>query len=122
MEEKQNRAGDEDVDNILTVSSFQEDGQVVVTISDTGLGISDEAKSRIFEPFFTTKPHGVGMGLAVVHRIVTSHGGTVNMDSTPGSGTSVTLTFPRHMEQEEQRYEQHSEEVLLHASPASSCS
>jgi len=97
-------------------------GSVQVIFRDTGTGMNEEDLSTVFEPFFTTKPHGVGMGLAVVHRIVTSHGGTVNMDSTPGSGTSVTLTFPRHMEQEEQRYEQHSEEVLLHASPASSCS
>ncbi|MBW1769970.1 MAG: PAS domain S-box protein [Deltaproteobacteria bacterium] len=96
MEEKQNRAGDEDVDNILTVSSFQEDGQVVVTINDTGLGISDEAKSRIFEPFFTTKEvgKGTGLGLSISYGIVKDYNGTIEVESEIDKGTTFRITFP----------------------------
>ena len=57
----------------------------------------DEAtRQRLFEPFFTTKPvgEGTGLGLAIVHGIVTSHGGTISLDSTPGEGTRFAIWFP----------------------------
>jgi histidine kinase len=96
MEEKQNRAGDADVDNILTVCSFQEDGQVVVTITDTGLGISDEAKSKIFEPFFTTKEvgKGTGLGLSISYGIIKDYNGTIEVESEVDKGTTFKITFP----------------------------
>ena len=70
---------------------------VRLTIGDTGHGILPEVASRVFEPFFTTKGVGQGtdMGLAVVHGIVTSHGGAIRLQSTPGQGTTCEVYLPR---------------------------
>ncbi|MDX2184268.1 MAG: ATP-binding protein [Gemmatimonadaceae bacterium] len=73
------------------------DDWVVVTVADTGTGIPPEVRERIFEPFFTTKSvgEGTGLGLAVLHGIITSHGGTVQVESTAGVGTRFELRLPR---------------------------
>ena len=65
-------------------------------VSDSGCGISPEVLPRLFEPFFTTKPPGAGtgMGLAVVHGVVTSHGGTITVDSAPGGGATFRVALP----------------------------
>ena len=63
-------------------------------MSDTGVGMSPEAAAIAFEPYFSTKETGVGLGLALVSRIVEGHGGTIALDSTPGQGTSVRLLLP----------------------------
>jgi PAS domain S-box-containing protein len=70
---------------------------VRLTICDTGHGIPPEVATRVFEPFFTTKGvgQGTGMGLAVVHGIVTSHGGAIRLQSTPGQGTTCEVYLPR---------------------------
>lgn len=69
---------------------------VRLTVSDTGLGISEEIRNRLFEPFFTTKSvgKGTGLGLPMVHGIMKQHEGFVTMDSTPGSGASFSLYLP----------------------------
>ena len=69
---------------------------VRITVVDDGTGMLEEVRDRAFEPFFTTKDpgQGTGLGLATVHGIVTDSGGTVDIESAPGMGTSVTIFLP----------------------------
>ncbi|MCI1278140.1 MAG: ATP-binding protein [Nitrospira sp.] len=67
---------------------------VVIEVSDTGIGIEPGDLPRLFEPFYTTKSSGTGLGLAIAYRIMQDHGGTIQVSSAPGSGTTVVLQFP----------------------------
>jgi signal transduction histidine kinase len=67
---------------------------VVITVSDTGVGIEPEHLPRIFDLYFTTKSEGTGVGLAVTHQIVTAHGGTLDAESRPREGTTMIVGLP----------------------------
>jgi signal transduction histidine kinase len=70
------------------------DARVVVTVWDTGKGMSDDERARVFEPFYSTKQEGSGLGLTVAKRIVTAHRGTIDVESAPGAGTRVRIALP----------------------------
>ncbi|MBI5408763.1 MAG: HAMP domain-containing protein [Nitrospirae bacterium] len=78
----------------LSIKSEAKDRCVSVSITDTGSGISPENLKRIFDPFFTTKAEGTGMGLMLVHSIISDHSGKIDIDSAPGKGTTVKVEFP----------------------------
>jgi two-component system, NtrC family, sensor histidine kinase HydH len=78
----------------LAHSNSSAAGEVAVEIEDTGPGVPPELKEQIFNPFVTTKKTGVGLGLAIVSKIVDAHGGTLTMASSPGQGACFRLTFP----------------------------
>jgi PAS domain S-box-containing protein len=75
------------------------DERLTLRVSDTGVGMPPEVAQRVFDPFFTTKGEkGSGLGLSVVYGIVSRHGGQIAVDSTPGQGTTFTITLPRRRE------------------------
>ncbi|HEX6046949.1 MAG TPA: response regulator [Pyrinomonadaceae bacterium] len=84
-----------DAGGVLTIIARNDEDKVVVEVSDTGIGIPPENLTKIFEPFFTTKEigRGTGLGLAVCYGILTEHGGTLNVQSTVGTGTTFTITL-----------------------------
>ena len=67
---------------------------MVLSVADQGAGISPEDREKIFEPFYTTKFTGRGLGLAVVYSAVQEHGGSVDIVSAPGDGTTITVELP----------------------------
>ncbi|MBW2598768.1 MAG: PAS domain S-box protein, partial [Deltaproteobacteria bacterium] len=81
---------------MLRIRSFSENGLVVVTVSDNGIGMSEDVKDKVFEPFFTTKKpgEGTGLGMNISYGIVTGYDGTIGVDSEAGRGTTFRLTFP----------------------------
>jgi len=80
----------------LTTSARAEQTRVILEVSDTGSGIPEEAQRRLFEPFFTTKPQGEGsgLGLSLCRSIVEGHGGSIQVASQSGHGTTVCITLP----------------------------
>ena len=80
----------------IRVSTRHEDGSIVVSVSDTGPGVTDEERDRIFNPFFTTKPvgQGTGLGLSISDGIARQHGGRIRVESVPGHGATFELRIP----------------------------
>ena len=88
--------GRSDENRITLRTSTDARGRVVIEISDTGSGMPPEVVARAFEPFFTTKEvgAGTGLGLSICHGIITSLGGEIALDTTPGRGTTVRVCLP----------------------------
>ena len=80
----------------VSTRALEERKDVLLEVRDDGEGMGPELKERIFDPFFTTKDEGkgVGLGLAVVYGIVQAHGGEIEVESVPGSGTVFRVTLP----------------------------
>lgn len=81
-------------DGILLLVTDLRDGQLVVDITDTGPGISEQVREKLFNPFFTTKRRGSGLGLSVSYGIVERHGGTIAVQSEPGHGATFRVCLP----------------------------
>jgi two-component system NtrC family sensor kinase len=88
----------------ITTRPGPEGEGVVLTFADTGPGIPAYIRDKIFEPFFTTKPvgKGTGLGLSIVYSVVQRHGGTIDVDSRPGMGTTFTIRLPLDLPEEEE--------------------
>lgn len=84
----------EDGRGVVTIATDCRDGVALLRVSDTGRGMTPEELGRALSGFYTTKPHGTGLGLSVVRRLVADHGGSVHVDSTPGRGTVVSIELP----------------------------
>ena len=80
----------------ITVRTGVRDDHVWIEIEDTGCGMPPEVQARIFEPFYTTKEpgKGTGLGLHLTYSIVSAHGGTIQVASTPGEGSTFHLELP----------------------------
>jgi signal transduction histidine kinase len=78
----------------LTLTMGSDDKLVTLRIRDSGQGIAPEHLAKIFDPFFSTKEHGTGLGLALTQQIVVEHGGSIDVESAPGQGTTFTVRLP----------------------------
>ncbi len=78
----------------LAIGVERVDGHAVISVVDTGRGIPPAQRARVFDPFYSGKPTGTGLGLTIAQRIVAAHGGRIELDSTPGRGTRVTVALP----------------------------
>jgi signal transduction histidine kinase len=79
---------------VLRIASSREDGHVHLSVSDTGMGLTEEECARLFTPYYTTKQHGTGLGLAIVQSVVSDHGGKISVLSSPGNGATFTIELP----------------------------
>ena len=89
---------DDQAERRVTIETFTQQAEarpwVIISISDTGPGIAASDLQKIFIPFFTTKSHGHGIGLALAHRVIAEHGGTLTAANRAGSGATFTLRLP----------------------------
>jgi signal transduction histidine kinase len=83
----------------ITIYTHDHPDHIAIEIKDTGVGMIYEVKQRIFEPFFTTKivGEGTGLGLSIVFGIIEKHHGTIHVESSPGNGTTFTVTLPKNL-------------------------
>jgi signal transduction histidine kinase len=93
----------------ITIRTETRHGSVILAVEDTGVGMPEHVVQNIFRPFFTTKEvgKGTGLGLCVVHGIVTSHGGTIAVDSKEGRGTRFEIRLPVAASMQQQEHESH---------------
>ena len=86
-----------DGEGTLTVTTREVGDEVQLSVGDTGCGMDETTRSKVFDHFFTTKPvgSGVGLGLSISHKIVLQHRGRIEVDSTPGQGTTFRVCIPK---------------------------
>ena len=82
-------------DGLIRVTARANEFEATLSIEDNGTGISPEHMGSLFEPYRTTKQSGSGLGLLIVRRVVREHGGEIEIQSEPGSGTRVLIHLPR---------------------------
>jgi PAS domain S-box-containing protein len=78
----------------LLVSTTRSGSRVVLTVRDTGKGMSEQERQQVFKPFFSTKPSGTGLGLPLTQQIIAEHGGSIRCESTPNKGTTFVIELP----------------------------
>jgi len=97
----------------IRVSSWCDNGEVIVEISDTGCGMSPQILERIGQPFFTTKEEGTGLGLSIAQRVINRHGGRIMFASTPQVGTTITVLLPVEGPESQAQRASQSPDVLV---------
>jgi signal transduction histidine kinase len=81
--------------DMIITAQLNPDGELLIAVRDTGVGLPSENLNQIFESFVTTKPHGTGMGLAITRSIVEAHGGRLWATANAGPGATFLFTLPR---------------------------
>ena len=93
--------GDEGTRTVTVTTQAKGDGQVMVTVADTGVGAAPDVVGQVFDPFFTTKKSGLGMGLTICRSIVEYHGGEITMEPGPDGGATFRFTLPVYQPDED---------------------
>jgi len=97
----------------ITIRTRLDNDSVVLEVSDTGIGMTDEVQQRCFDPFFSTKDEsGTGLGLSIVHGIIRRHEGTIEINSEPGEGTTFIIRLPIQVEEHAIAEEQEKATVI----------
>ena len=83
-----------DKDKKISISSFMENGAICISVGDSGPGVPGEIIDNIFDPFYTTKSNGSGIGLSICHRIITDHGGSIQISTAEPRGAEFVIRLP----------------------------
>jgi signal transduction histidine kinase len=87
-------------DGRLTISAREDEHEIKIEVSDTGIGILETELGKLFRPFYTTKAMGMGLGLTYSRRAVEAHEGTINVESKAGEGAKFTISLPKKPEKD----------------------
>jgi signal transduction histidine kinase len=79
---------------MLTLTAVKADNEYMISVTDTGLGITPDVKKNLFKPFYTTKRWGTGLGLTICKQVAEAHGGTISVESEVGKGSTFTMKIP----------------------------